>query len=156
MVSIPWVHDKSLQHKCPTLCNPIDLAHQTPLSMGLSAKNTGVGCYALLQEIFLAQWSNPDLPCLLHWHMVFYKHHLGSPVSIPVSFKFKSPMNVPDWKNPNDTWNLINNNKWEMFCFAQSLTFRQCSTGNHKSKKAKSIFIKTIQRIHHKGLLWFH
>lgn len=29
-----------------------------------------------------------------------------------------------------------------MFCFVQFLTFRQCSTGNHRSKNAKSIFIK--------------
>ena len=38
MVSVPWVHDKSLQHKCPTLCDPIDLAHQMPLSVGLSSQ----------------------------------------------------------------------------------------------------------------------
>ena len=29
-------------------------------------KNTGVGCYFLLQGIFLTQGSNPQL-CLLHW-----------------------------------------------------------------------------------------
>ena len=32
-----------------------------------AGKNTGVGCYALLQGIFLTQVSNPDLLCLLHW-----------------------------------------------------------------------------------------
>ena len=32
---------------CPT-CDPMDcVAHQAPLSMGLSGKNTGVGCHAL-------------------------------------------------------------------------------------------------------------
>ena len=31
-------------------------------------KNTGVGCYALLQEIFSTLGSNPRLLCLLHWH----------------------------------------------------------------------------------------
>ena len=30
-------------------------------------KNTGVGCHALLQEIFLTQGSNPSFLCLLHW-----------------------------------------------------------------------------------------
>ena len=30
-------------------------------------KNNGVGCYALLQEIFLTQGSNPCFLCLLHW-----------------------------------------------------------------------------------------
>ena len=29
-------------------------------------KNTGVGCRALFQGIFLTQWSNP-ISCLLHW-----------------------------------------------------------------------------------------
>ena len=32
-------------------------------------KNTGVGCYALLQGIFLTQGSNPYLLSLLHWQM---------------------------------------------------------------------------------------
>ena len=30
-------------------------------------KNTGVGCHALLQGIFLTQGSNPYLLCFLHW-----------------------------------------------------------------------------------------
>ena len=32
-------------------------------------KNTGVGCYFLLQGIFLTQGSNPQLLCLLHWQV---------------------------------------------------------------------------------------
>ena len=32
-----------------------------------AGKNTGVGCHALLQGIFLSQGSNPQLFCLLHW-----------------------------------------------------------------------------------------
>ena len=31
------------------------VAHQAPLSLGFSGKNTGVGCHALLQRIFLTQ-----------------------------------------------------------------------------------------------------
>ena len=30
-------------------------------------KNTGVGCHALLQGLFLTQGLNPRLLCLLHW-----------------------------------------------------------------------------------------
>ena len=30
-------------------------------------KNTGVGCHALIQVIFLTQRLNPHLLCLLHW-----------------------------------------------------------------------------------------
>ena len=30
-------------------------------------KNTGVGCHFLLQGIFLTQWSNMNLLCLLYW-----------------------------------------------------------------------------------------
>ena len=42
---------------------------QTPLSMGFSNKNTGVGCHALLQGIFPTQGSSPCLLCLLHWQV---------------------------------------------------------------------------------------
>ena len=34
-----------------------------------SGMNTGVGCHALLQGIFLTQGSNPCVLRLLHWHM---------------------------------------------------------------------------------------
>ena len=44
---------KSLQ-SCLTLCDSVDyIAHQAPLSMGFSSKNTGVGCHFLPQESFL-------------------------------------------------------------------------------------------------------
>ena len=47
-----------------TLCNPI--ACQTPVSLGFSGKNTGVGCRALLQGLFPTQELNL---CLLHWQV---------------------------------------------------------------------------------------
>ena len=56
---------KSLQ-SCLTLCD-LTVAHQAPLSMGFSSKNTGVGCHFLLQGSFLTQGSNPSLFRLLHW-----------------------------------------------------------------------------------------
>ena len=46
---------------------PWTVAHQAALSMGLSGKNTGGGCHALLQGIFPTQGLNPSLLCLLHW-----------------------------------------------------------------------------------------
>ena len=36
---------------------------------GSPGKNAGVGCYALLQRIFLSQGSNRYLLCPLHWHV---------------------------------------------------------------------------------------
>ena len=43
---------------------PWTIVHKAPLSMGVSpGKNTGEGCHALLQGIFLTQGSNL---CLLH------------------------------------------------------------------------------------------
>ena len=41
---------QSLQ-SCLPLCNPIDCSCQTPLSMGFSRQNTGVGCHAVLRDI---------------------------------------------------------------------------------------------------------
>ena len=43
---------------------PWTVALQVPLSRDFIAKNTGVGCYFLLQGIFPTQRSNP---CLIHW-----------------------------------------------------------------------------------------
>ena len=43
------------------------IAHQAPLSMEFSSKNTEVGCHFLLQRIFPTQGLNPCLLCLLHW-----------------------------------------------------------------------------------------
>ena len=47
------MHAKSLQ-SCAAFCNPMDCS---PLSVGFPRQNTGVGCHALLQGIFLAQGS---------------------------------------------------------------------------------------------------
>ena len=54
---------KSLQ-SCLTLCDPMDC--RPPLFMGFPGKNTGVGCCALLQEIFLTQRSSQSLLRLRH------------------------------------------------------------------------------------------
>ena len=54
---------------------PWTIACLAPLSMGFSGKNTGVGCQALLQEIFPTQGSNPGL---LHGRWILC--HLSHPL----------------------------------------------------------------------------
>ena len=54
-----------------TLCDPMDVACQVPLSMGFPRQECGVGCHFLLQGIFPAQRSNARLllgrQILYHW-----------------------------------------------------------------------------------------
>ena len=45
------------------------IAHQVSLSVDSPGKNTGVGYYVLLREIFPTQGSNLHLLCLLHWQV---------------------------------------------------------------------------------------
>ena len=53
---------------CPTLFDPMDYSPLGSRVYGDSpGKNTGVGCHALFQGIFLTQGSNTCLSCLLHW-----------------------------------------------------------------------------------------
>ena len=64
-----FLSDKLLQ-SCLTLCDLWTVAHQAPLSSVHSlGKNTGVGCHALLQGIFLIQGPNLHLLSLLHWEV---------------------------------------------------------------------------------------
>ena len=51
---------------------PWTVAHQAPLSMGFSGKNTRVGCHDLLQGIFLTQGSKPGLLWLLCCRWILY------------------------------------------------------------------------------------
>ena len=81
---------------CPTLWDPIDWAgssvHGDP-----PGKNSGVGCHALLQGIFLTQGSNPGLPHCRR--ILYYLSHQGttglhpSPLIDPQleSFQLKKP-----------------------------------------------------------------
>ena len=56
---------------------PRTVAHQAPLSMGFSRKNTGVGCHPLLQGLFPTQESNPGLPhCRRILYQLTYKEAL--------------------------------------------------------------------------------
>ena len=63
------VHAK-LPQSCPTLYTSVDCSPPDSSVHGDSpGKNTGVGCPALLQGIFLTQGSNMHLFCLLHWQV---------------------------------------------------------------------------------------
>ena len=58
---------------CLTLCHSMDFSLPGSSVHGDSpGKNTGVGCHALLQGIFLTQGSNPSLLCLLHCRRILY------------------------------------------------------------------------------------
>ena len=63
---------------CPTLLDPMDCSLPgSSVHEDSSSKNTGVGCHALLQEIFPTQGSNPGLP---HCRQILYHlKHQGSP-----------------------------------------------------------------------------
>ena len=61
--------DGLVAQSCLTLVTPWTVAHQVPLVIGFSGKNTGVGCHFLLQGIFLTQGSNPGL---LHCRQILY------------------------------------------------------------------------------------
>ena len=53
---------------CPILCNPMDCCPPGSSAHGIfQARNPGVVCPFLLQDIFPAQGSNPHLLHLLHW-----------------------------------------------------------------------------------------
>ena len=76
---------RSVAQLCLTLCNPIWTIASRFLcpwdspgknTGSVQFKNTGVGCYFLLQGIFLTQGSNPCLPVQAAWF--FTTVYLGS------------------------------------------------------------------------------
>ena len=63
---------------CPTRCYPVDCGPPGSSVHGNSpGKNTGVGCRALCQGIFLTQGSNPGLP-YCRW-ILYHLSHQGNP-----------------------------------------------------------------------------
>ena len=55
---------------CPTLGSPVDCSPPGSSVHGMfQVKNTGMGCRALLQEVFPTQGLNRGLSCLLHWQV---------------------------------------------------------------------------------------
>ena len=49
---------------CPTLCDPIETAHQAPRPWDSPGKNTGVGCHSLLQCMKVKSESEVAQSCL--------------------------------------------------------------------------------------------
>ena len=71
---------------CLTLCDSMDCSPPGSSVHGDSpGNNTGVGCHALLQEIFPTQRSNPGLP-QCRW-ILYHLSHQGSPVLHPKEIK---------------------------------------------------------------------
>ena len=71
-----WKVKVKVAQSCPTLCDPIDYTVHGILQARILewvafpfSLLQGVGCYFLLQGIFLTQGSNPHLLCLLHWQV---------------------------------------------------------------------------------------
>ena len=63
---------------CPVLSDPRDCSPPSSSIHGDSlGKNTGVGCHALLQRIFLTQGSNPGLPHC-RWILYHLSHQVNS------------------------------------------------------------------------------
>ena len=62
----------SVTQSWPTLCDPMDCSPSPRLlcPWGSPGKNTGVGCHALLQGIFLTQGLKSGLP---HWRQILYR-----------------------------------------------------------------------------------
>ena len=73
----------SVAQPCPNLCNPMGCSQPGSAVYGDSpGKNTGMGCHALLQGIFLTLGSNRRFLCLLLCKWILYPlSHLGSPVN---------------------------------------------------------------------------
>ena len=65
---------------CLTLCDPMDCSPPGSSVLGDSPdKNTGVGCHALFQGIFLTQRLNLCLLWFLHCRRILYPESLGEP-----------------------------------------------------------------------------
>ena len=63
---------------CLTLCNPRDCSPPGSSVHGdFPGKNTGAGCHALLQGIFLTKFSNPGIPYCRQ--ILYCLSHQGSP-----------------------------------------------------------------------------
>ena len=80
-------------------------ARQAPLPMGFSGKNTGVGCHALLQGIFLTQE--------LNWHPLHLLALVGgfftTSATWEAPFKDKQLLSALPWPHPR--WALLDWNE---------------------------------------------
>ena len=78
---------------CPTLCDPLDCSPPGSSVHGESpGKTTGVGCHALLQDIFPTQGSNPGLPHC-RWIPFCLSHQESHIIDLPLSKLFSCLLN---------------------------------------------------------------
>ena len=85
---------------------PWAIAHQAPLSVRFSGKNTGVGSHFFLQGIFLTQGLNPGL---LHCRQILYHlSHQGSHIFVidVIERKFKKMISLRK-NNGNNTFYTV-------------------------------------------------
>ena len=62
-------------------------------------KNTGLGCHAILQGIFLIQESNPCFLCLLHWQAGSLPlAPLGKPMDYPYTIGKQPSIHISEHK----------------------------------------------------------
>ena len=82
---------------CLTLCSLWTVPTRLLYPWDSPGKNTGMGCHALLQGIFLTQGLNPHLVRLLHWQAgSLPPAPPGKPKLKGIIFKFKSPLKLLD------------------------------------------------------------
>ena len=85
-----------LLQSCPTLCDPMDCSPPGSSVHGDSAgRNSGVGCHALLQGIFLTQGSNLRLLCLLHCRQIVFTAELQRKPLLLSMLPLKQPPPLP-------------------------------------------------------------
>ena len=140
---------------CLTLCNPMDYSlpgssvHRgSPMD-----KNTGVGCHALLQGIFLTQELNPGLPYCRR--ILYQQSHQGSMLYQYVFsnclFTCLKTCTLKNFKVYNFTWkrscHLIQKGTIKLVsqrCWIrkQKLLRSQIMKSNNHNHKAISIYIK--------------
>ena len=88
---------------CPTLCDPMGCSPPgSSVHLDSPGKNTGVGCHALLQGIFLIQGLNLGL---LHCRQILYcLSHQGSPpksLVLPDSESISATWDCPSLSRPS-------------------------------------------------------
>ena len=87
-----------LIHFSSTLCDPMDYSPPGSSVHGDSPdKNTGVGCYSLLQRIFPTQGLSPGLLYLWHWQVdSLPAEPAGKPKNTGMGSLFLSPVYLPN------------------------------------------------------------
>ena len=74
-----------------------------PLPWNVPGKNTGVGCHALLQGIFLTQGSTTCLLCLLYCRLILYHWATGKALFIAYLIHTYCILNPVHWGHKNNS-----------------------------------------------------